>query len=114
MHNLTQPQEATTAVAVNRARTISLRATEQSIPVELRIQQSELRYGGAHLATQIMNLATRAGREAGAAHRIELEAHGVPAGILNALRLATRRELIDEQAAEEQSTSAPTTWMRSI
>ncbi len=101
-----------TAVAVNRSGTIAVRATEHAVPVDLRISQDELRYGGERLAQQILTLCSKAAVEAGALHRVELEATGVPAAILNRLGLATRDELADVDAAEEQS--LPSSWMRSL
>lgn len=101
-----------TAVAVNRSGTIAVRATEHAVPVGLRISQDELRYGGERLAQQILTLCSKAAVEAGALHRVELEATGVPAAILDRLGLATRDELADVDAAEEQS--LPSSWMRSL
>ena len=102
----------TTAVAVNRNGTIAVRATEHAVPVDLRISQDELRYGGERLAQQILTLCSKAAVEAGALHRVELEATGVPAAILDRLGLATRDELADVDAAEDQS--LPSSWMRSL
>ncbi|ANQ73001.1 hypothetical protein G9U53_01045 [Rhodococcus sp. D-46] len=101
-----------TAVAVNRARTIAVRATEHAVPVDLRISQDELRYGGQRLAQQILTLCSHAAIEAGARHRVELEETGVPAAILDRLGLPTRDELADVDAAEGQN--LPSSWMRSI
>ena len=102
----------TTAVAVNRAGTIAVRATEHAVPVDLRISQDELRYGGQRLAQQILTLCSNAAIEAGARHRVELEETGVPAAILDRLGLPTRDELADVDAAEGQN--LPSSWMRSI
>lgn len=101
-----------TAVAVNRSGTIAIRATKHAVPVDLRISQEELRYGGERLAQQILTLCSKAAVEAGALHRVELEATGVPAAILDRLGLATRDELADVDAAEDQS--LPSSWMRSL
>ncbi|NMM91389.1 hypothetical protein B2J88_45035 [Rhodococcus sp. SRB_17] len=115
MQNSPQHQPTSiTAVAANRSGTIALRATEQAVPIDLRIHQDELRYGGSHLARNILALANRAGLEAGARHRIELEGSGVPDAILTALGLATREQLAEAQDAAEQAADAPTTWMRAI
>lgn len=78
-----------TAVAVNRNGTIAVRATEHAVPVDLRISQDELRYGGQRLAQQILTLCSKAAIEAGARHRVELEETGVPAAILDRLGLPT-------------------------
>ena len=101
-----------TAVAVNRAGTIAVRATEHAVPVDLRISQDELRYGGQRLAQQILTLCSHAAIEAGARHRVELEETGVPAAILDRRGLPTRDELADVDAAEGQN--LPSSWMRSI
>ncbi|MFF1940675.1 hypothetical protein ACFVWF_01060 [Rhodococcus qingshengii] len=101
-----------TAVAVNRNKTIAVRATEHAVPVDLRISQDELRYGGQRLAQQILTLCSKAAIEAGARHRVELEETGVPAAILDRLGLPTRDELADVDAAEGQN--LPSSWMRSI
>eukprot|EP01133_Synstelium_polycarpum_P022537 gene22536-27040_t len=90
-------------VAVNRAGTIAVRATEHAVPVDLRISQDELRYGGQRLAQQILTLYSKAAIEAGARHRVELEETGVPAAILDRLGLPTRDELADVDAAEGQN-----------
>ncbi|WP_372027395.1 hypothetical protein ACBG85_10225 [Rhodococcus sp. NyZ502] len=101
-----------TAVAVNRNGTIAVRATEHAVPVDLRISQDELRYGGQRLAQQILTLCSHAAIEAGARHRVELEETGVPAAILDRLGLPTRDGLADVDAAEGQN--LPSSWMRSI
>ncbi|WEX02433.1 hypothetical protein [Rhodococcus sp. RCBS9] len=101
-----------TAVVVNRDGTIAVRATEYAVPVDLRISQDELRYGGQRLAQQILTLCSHAAIEAGARHRVELEETGVPAAILDRLGLPTRDELADVDAAEGQN--LPSSWMRSI
>ncbi|SCY37089.1 hypothetical protein SAMN02799641_01623 [Rhodococcus erythropolis] len=110
--NMRESPPIITAVAVNRAGTIAVRATEHAVPVDLRISQEELRYGGERLAQQILTLCSKAAIEAGARHRVELEETGVPAAILDRLGLATRDELADVDAAEGQN--LPSSWMRSI
>ena len=110
--NMRESPPIITAVAVNRSGTIAVRATEHAVPVDLRISQDELRYGGQRLAQQILTLCSKAAVEAGALHRVELEATGVPAAILDRLGLATRDDLADVDAAEEQS--LPSSWMRSL
>ncbi|MCY4669344.1 MAG: hypothetical protein OXC29_15345 [Rhodococcus sp.] len=102
----------TTAVAVNRNGTIAVRATEHAVPVDLRISQDELRYGGQRVAQQILTLCSHAAIEAGARHRVELEETGVPAAILDRLGLPTRDGLARVGAPAGQS--PPPSWMRSI
>ncbi|KOS56751.1 hypothetical protein [Rhodococcus rhodochrous] len=83
----------TTATARNRAGTVSVRTTEQGLPVDLHIDQSELRYGTAQLAEQIVSLCRRATLEAAARHREELADRGIPEGLLNRLGLPTHDDL---------------------
>ncbi|MBD8053393.1 hypothetical protein ICV35_06870 [Rhodococcus ruber] len=79
----------TTATARNRAGTISVRTTEHGLPVDLHIDQSELRYGTAQLAEQIVSLCRLTTLEAAARHREELADGGMPEGLLNRLGLTT-------------------------
>ncbi|RVW05191.1 hypothetical protein [Rhodococcus xishaensis] len=107
------PPPATVASAANRARTVTVRATETGLPMEIHIDPRELRYGGEHLAQEILRLCREAGREAGARQRDELARQGMPHDVLDRLGLPTRGEIAAEQAAAD-SQEAPTSWMRPV
>ncbi|WP_305092264.1 hypothetical protein [Prescottella sp. R16] len=105
-----------TAVATNRAGTVTVRATETGLPVGLRIDRRELRYGGEELARQILDLCRSAGRDAGMQRREQLARDGVAPDLLDRLGLPTR----DDVAAAEEAVAAqapensggPASWMR--
>lgn len=109
-----RPADVTVVTSTNRAGTISVRATDQGLPVDIRIDKRELRFGAQTLADEVLRLCQRATVEARARRREELAAAGVPADVLDRLGLSTR-ERADEHfdAADEQDT-APTSWMRPI
>lgn len=75
-----------TAIAHNRAGTISVRATDDGLPVELRIDPRELRYGAAALADEILVLNRRAAQEAAALRRRDLQDQGVPSEVVDRMR----------------------------
>lgn len=103
-----------TATLSNRSGTISVRTTEQGLPLAIRIDQRELRYGGQRLADEILQLCQRSAMEAGARRREELERDGMPADVLNRLGLPTRSQVADAQLIEDEEEPAPTSWMRPV
>lgn len=89
--------EPITATAHNRAGTVSVRTTDGGLPADLRIDPSELRYGAAQLAEQIVALNRRAAREAAVIRGEQLTAAGVPRHILTRMGLPTRADLADTE-----------------
>jgi len=75
-----------TAIAHNRAGTISVRTTDDGLPVELRIDPRELRYGAAALADEILALNRRAAQEAAAIRHRDLREQGVPSEVVDRMR----------------------------
>jgi hypothetical protein len=102
------------ASAINRARTVAVRATETGLPVDIRIDRSELRYGGEHLAPEILRLCREAGREAGARRRDELAREGMPRDVLDRLGLPTRDDVAAAEQAEDENLDTPLSWMRGL
>lgn len=82
-----------TATAHNRSGTISVRSTDEGLPVDLRIDPSELRYGAAQLADAIVELNRRAARQAAAVRREDLATQGVPPELLDRMGLPRRADL---------------------
>ncbi len=103
-----------TAAVSNRSGTVSVRTTEHGLPLELRIDPRELRYGGQRLADEILTLCRRSAMEAGARRRDELARDGMPADVLHKLGLPTRADVAAAQAAEDEEEPAPTSWMRPL
>ncbi|MCQ4120306.1 hypothetical protein [Rhodococcus tibetensis] len=110
----TPPPAGVTAALSNRSGTVSVRTTEQGLPLELRIDRRELRYGGQRLADEILTLCRRSAMEAGARRRDELARDGMPADVLDKLGLPTRADVAAMQAAEDEEEPAPTSWMRPL
>ncbi|PTR31563.1 hypothetical protein C8K36_101595 [Rhodococcus sp. OK519] len=106
------PPASCSATAVNRAHTVAVSATETGLPLDIRIDRRELRYGGERLAAEILRLCGEAGREAGTRRREQLARDGVPAGVLDRLGLPTRAQVAAMEHTEDESQPAPTTWMR--
>lgn len=84
--------EPITATAHNRAGTISVRTTDSGLPVDLRIDVHELRYGARQLAEQILALNRQAAFEAAVVRGERLAAEGVPREILDRMGLPSRDE----------------------
>ncbi|CCW12755.1 hypothetical protein ACWDT5_14670 [Rhodococcus aetherivorans] len=97
----------TTATARNRSGTVSVRTTEQGLPVDLHIDKSELRYGAAQLAEQIVSLCRRATLEAAALHREELAGRGMPEGLLNRLGLPTHDDVQRARRDDARTAGSP-------
>ncbi|MFC7447629.1 hypothetical protein [Rhodococcus daqingensis] len=108
------PANVSVATVGNRAGSITVRATDQGLPLEIRIDQRELRYGGTQLAAAILEVCTRSTREAQVRRRADLTEQGVPAEVLDKLGLPTRNELAAVQQAEAEEEAAPTSWMRQL
>ncbi|MFX1757973.1 MULTISPECIES: hypothetical protein [Rhodococcus] len=85
--------EPITATAHNRAGTISVRTTDSGLPVDLRIDPHELRYGAQQLADRILDLNRQAALEAAVIRGERLAAEGVPREILDRMRLPSRADL---------------------
>ena len=105
---------ATAATSTNRAGTISVRATDQGLPVDIRIDRRELRYGGQSLADEVLRLCQRASVDAKARRRDDLAAAGVPADVLDRLGLPTRGAAAEQRDAEDEQDTAPASWLRPL
>ncbi|CAM3051865.1 hypothetical protein [Skermania piniformis] len=80
----------TTATRRNRSGTVAVRANDQGLPVEIRVERAELRYGAGPLAAQILALTEAAAAAAGQRRRDLLAAAGVQLSVLDRLGLPTR------------------------
>ncbi|QIS01848.1 hypothetical protein F5X71_05520 [Nocardia brasiliensis] len=113
---MTQPQipNVTVAGSTNRSGTISVRATDQGMPVEIKFERSEYRYGAQSLANEILRLTKRSTVAAKARRRELLAEAGMPADILDRLGLPTRQAAVDELDRIDDADTGPTTWMRPV
>lgn len=104
-----------TATARNRSGTVWLRGTDGGIPVDLRIDPQELRYGAAQLAETILSLNRRATLEAAVLRREQLAKQGVPRTTLDHMGMPTRDDLPgvdDHEPTFTAPPSSPATWLR--
>ncbi|PXX66404.1 hypothetical protein DFR70_103152 [Nocardia tenerifensis] len=116
---MTNPQQpnvpsVTVAGSTNRSGTISVRATDQGMPVEIKFERSEYRYGAQSLANEILRLTKRSTVAAKARRRELLAEAGMPADILDRLGLPTRQAAVDELDRIDDADTGPTTWMRPV
>ncbi|MEU1993297.1 MULTISPECIES: hypothetical protein [Nocardia] len=104
----------TVASSSNRSGTISVRATDQGMPVEIKFERSEYRYGAQSLANEILRLTQRSAIAARARRRELLAESGMPSDILDRLGLPTRQQAVDELDRIDDADTGPTTWMRPV
>ncbi|MET8878483.1 MULTISPECIES: hypothetical protein [unclassified Nocardia] len=116
---MSQPQtppipNVTVASSSNRSGTISVRATDQGMPIEIKFERSEYRYGAQTLADEILRLTKRSTVAARARRRELLAEAGMPADILDKLGLPTRQAAVDELDRIDDADTGPTSWMRPV
>ncbi|MCX4097247.1 hypothetical protein [Nocardia sp. alder85J] len=104
----------TVAVSSNRSGTISVRATDQGMPVEISFERSEYRYGAKALASEILRLTKRSAIVAKARRREVLAESGMPGELLDKLGLPTRQSAVDELDRIDDEDTGPTSWMRPV
>ncbi|ONM47040.1 hypothetical protein [Nocardia donostiensis] len=104
----------TVAASTNRSGTISVRATDQGMPVEIKFERSEYRYGAQALAAEILRLTQRSTIAARARRREVLADSGVPEQVLDQLGLPTRQQAVDELDRIDDADTGPTSWMRPV
>ncbi|SDD86034.1 hypothetical protein [Rhodococcus tukisamuensis] len=106
--------DVATATAHNPAGTVTVRCSDRGLPLEVRLDPRELRYGGGHLAATILEVGRLATAEARARRRIELADAGVPPDVLDALGLPTRAALAEAERTADADRPAPTSWLRPL
>lgn len=117
---MTEPQQpsaipnVTVAGSSNRSGTISVKATDQGMPVEIRFERAEYRYGAQSLAAEILRLTQRSAIAARARRREVLAETGMPADILDKLGLPTRQQAVDELDRIDDADTGPTSYMRPV
>lgn len=111
---MTRPQvpAVTVAASSNRAGTVTVRATDQGLPVDIRFDRGEYRYGAPALAAEILRLTRRSAIAARAERRAELAAIGVPDSVLDRLALPTRQAAVDELDRLDDADTGQTSWLR--
>ncbi|MEU8896849.1 hypothetical protein AB0C65_13405 [Nocardia sp. NPDC048505] len=101
------------STAANISGTISVRTTEQGLPLALSVEPSELRRDPSELANQIMRLCRQAANRAGLARREELQAAGLSSEMLALTGLPKPEDVAaQEWVAEEEYDEEPQSWLR--
>ncbi|MET9488817.1 hypothetical protein [Nocardia sp. NPDC006630] len=116
---MTQPQSpdateippVTVAASSNRAGTLTVHATDQGIPVQIRFERGEYRYGAQALADEILRLSKRSALVARSRRRELLAATGMPAELLDRLGLPTRQAAVDELDRLDDADTGPASWL---
>lgn len=94
---------------------LSVRTTEQGLPLGVRVDAEELRGDPQRLAEEILRLCRRSADRAALLRRNQLREAGFSADMLALTGLPTeaevaRREMVEEQEYETQ----PQSWLRSV
>lgn len=111
---MTRPQvpAVTVAASSNRSGTVTVQATDQGIPTEIRFERGEYRYGAQALADEILRLTKRSAIAARSRRREQLAEAGVPETVLDRLGLPTRQAAVDELDRLDDADTGQTSWMR--
>lgn len=104
----------TVAASSNRSGTVTVRATDQGMPVEISFERGEYRYGAQALADEILRLTKRSALAARAKRREVLAEAGMPADILDRLGLPTRNQAVAELDRMDDEDTGQTSWMRPV
>lgn len=94
---------------------ISVRTTEQGLPVGVTVDADQLRRDPAELAAEILRLCRKSAKRAGLARRNQLAEAGFDPALLAATGLPTAAEVAAAEIVEEQEyDTEPQSWLRSI
>jgi hypothetical protein len=101
--------------AANRTGSLSVRATEQGLPLGISADPAELRRDPGALASDILRLCKQAANRAALARRAELEQAGVGSDALRRMGLPTPEEVAQSELQEEDEyDTEPESWLRSV
>lgn len=101
--------------AANRTGSISVRTTEQGLPLGISVDPAELRRDPQALAAEVLRLCKQAANRAALARRAELEEAGVAPEALRRMGLPTPAEVAQSELREEDEyETEPESWLRSV
>ncbi|WP_319944842.1 hypothetical protein [Nocardia macrotermitis] len=101
--------------AANRTGSISVRTTEQGLPLGISVDKAELRRDPGALAAEVLRLCKQAANRAALARRAEFEAAGVDSAALHRMGLPTPAEVAQSELVEEDEyETEPESWLRSV
>ncbi|MBJ8338589.1 hypothetical protein JGU71_06810 [Antrihabitans sp. YC3-6] len=103
------------STAVSKSGAISLRTTEQGLPISVAIERSELRRDPVALAQEILRLCKQSANRAGLLRREELVSAGIAKDVLDQMGLPKPEDVaLDEAVDEWENDVEPQSWMRSV
>lgn len=101
--------------ATSRTGAITVRTTDQGLPLGISVEATELRRDPSGLAAEVLRLCKQAANRAGLARREELEAAGMTSDMLALMGLPTREEVARQEIVEEEEyETEPRSWLRSV
>ncbi|MBY8855219.1 hypothetical protein K7711_01875 [Nocardia sp. CA2R105] len=101
--------------AANRTGSISVRTTEQGLPLGISVDPAELRRDPQALAAEVLRLCKQAANRAALARRAEFEEAGVAPEALRRMGLPSPAEVAQSELAEEDEyETEPESWLRSV
>ncbi|MEV0252254.1 hypothetical protein AB0H76_37100 [Nocardia sp. NPDC050712] len=109
-----QPEQVEWTAAA-RSGAISVRTTEQGLPLGITVEPAELQRDPRGLAEEVLRLCKSAAAQAGLARRAELEARGASKEALALMGLPTPEEVSRQEYVEEQEyETEQQSWLRPI
>ena len=101
--------------AANRTGSISVRTTEQGLPLGISVDPAELRRDPQALAAEVLRLCKQAANRAALARRAEFEEAGVAPEALRRMGLPTPAQVAQSELLEQDEyETEPESWLRSV
>ncbi|WP_378737221.1 hypothetical protein [Nocardia brasiliensis] len=101
--------------AASRTGAITVRTTEQGLPLGISIDDAELKRDPQELAAEVLRLCKHAANRAGLARRAEFEAAGLSSDALALMGLPTPEQVARQEIVEEEEyETEPRSWLRSV
>ncbi|AYF79377.1 hypothetical protein D7D52_25350 [Nocardia yunnanensis] len=102
-------------VVANTSGSIRVRATNQGLPLAVKVETAELHRDPSQLANEVLRLCQKAANRAGLALRKQLEGDGLDAESIARAKLPTEADVARQEIVEEQDyDTEPQSWLRSV
>ncbi|MEC3955017.1 hypothetical protein VMT65_18390 [Nocardia sp. CDC153] len=111
----TSAGEWASLVVANTSGSIRVRATNQGLPLAVKVESGELHRDPNQLASEVLRLCQKAANRAGLALRKQLEEAGLDAASIARANLPTEAEVARQEIVEEQDyDTEPQSWLRTV
>ncbi|MFC9966141.1 hypothetical protein [Nocardia ignorata] len=115
MTSAQQDEFPTEFVSTSMTGAISVRTTENGLPLGLRLEPDQLRRDPAQLAAEVLRLCKQSANRAGMARREQFRAAGMSPEMLALTGLPTEEEVARQEIIDEQDyDTEPQSWLRSV